>query len=215
MAEAQMEICLLWGDWQIQQWWSCMTKAEWLSLMQAISIIGAFGIAKWTYKKNRENDYFNKLIDNLKDEHRKLLSLAEDIAFFINYTEFLYIRVGSSLVDREFIKNLNAPDEYRLTQLPGVYYKTGISGWKYFRNKLVHYYFNEDKHPNVNLSNETIETAKEFLIDFCTCINMRIATIELMIAAAEKRKPSPKNCPEGELKPIETYEEKARKKRAW
>ena len=41
MAEAQVEICLLWGDWQIQQWWSCMSKSEWAAWAQAFGVLGA------------------------------------------------------------------------------------------------------------------------------------------------------------------------------
>lgn len=32
------EICILWGDWQIQRWWSCMTKSEWSGWAQAIGV---------------------------------------------------------------------------------------------------------------------------------------------------------------------------------
>lgn len=45
------EICIFWGDWQIQQWWSCMTKSEWSGWMQAIfsvaAIFSSLGIAVW------------------------------------------------------------------------------------------------------------------------------------------------------------------------
>ncbi|MGN1057216.1 MAG: hypothetical protein ACI4QS_10945 [Comamonas sp.] len=34
------EICLLWGDWQIQRWWSCMSRAEWAAWAQAFAVIG-------------------------------------------------------------------------------------------------------------------------------------------------------------------------------
>jgi len=51
------EICLLWGDWQIQRWWSCMTKAEWSGWMQAIgavlAILGAFYLSKIQESSNQ------------------------------------------------------------------------------------------------------------------------------------------------------------------
>lgn len=47
MATENGEICLLWGDWQIQQWWSCMTKAEWSGWMQALGALAALAIAMW------------------------------------------------------------------------------------------------------------------------------------------------------------------------
>lgn len=60
MAEAQVEICLLWGDWQIQQWWSCMTKAEWAGWMQFIGAITAvavaFSIARYQFVIERRRD---------------------------------------------------------------------------------------------------------------------------------------------------------------
>lgn len=47
MAEAQVEICLLWGNWQIQQWWSCMTKTEWAGWLQFVGAVTAIGVAFW------------------------------------------------------------------------------------------------------------------------------------------------------------------------
>lgn len=45
MAGEQLNICLLWGDWQIHQWWSCMTKAEWSGWMQFLGSILALIVA--------------------------------------------------------------------------------------------------------------------------------------------------------------------------
>ena len=39
MAAVETEICLLWGNLQVQQWWSCMTKAEWAGWAQVLGAV--------------------------------------------------------------------------------------------------------------------------------------------------------------------------------
>lgn len=60
MAETQVEICLLWGDWQIHQWWSCMNRAEWASWVQAVGSVLAIGgaacIAWWQWRNFKRNE---------------------------------------------------------------------------------------------------------------------------------------------------------------
>lgn len=65
MDGAQMEICLLWGDWRIQQWWSCMSKAEWAGWMQAIFsviaiLVSAF-ISMWIVQQDKNNKRLESL----------------------------------------------------------------------------------------------------------------------------------------------------------
>ena len=67
MAEAQVEICLLWGDWQIQQWWSCMTKDDWSGWMQAIfSVLAILAAVLISTQQRRQA---------VKDAHEKQISL--------------------------------------------------------------------------------------------------------------------------------------------
>ncbi|MGE8493672.1 hypothetical protein [Comamonas sp.] len=35
-AKSSTEYCLLWGDWQIREWWSCLPASDWSSWVQAI-----------------------------------------------------------------------------------------------------------------------------------------------------------------------------------
>lgn len=60
MAAEGTEICLLWGDWQIQQWWSCMNRSEWASWVQAVgsilAICGAVLIAWWQWWNFKSNE---------------------------------------------------------------------------------------------------------------------------------------------------------------
>jgi hypothetical protein len=60
MAVEVTEICLLWGDWQIQQWWSCMNRSEWASWVQAVgsilAICGAVFIAWWQWRNFKINE---------------------------------------------------------------------------------------------------------------------------------------------------------------
>lgn len=39
MAEQQVNICLFLGDWQIHQWWSCMSRSEWAAWVQALGVL--------------------------------------------------------------------------------------------------------------------------------------------------------------------------------
>ena len=48
MAIEATEICLLWGDWQIQRWWSCMDTSlwgAWAGWAQAFAALVALGIS--------------------------------------------------------------------------------------------------------------------------------------------------------------------------
>lgn len=60
MAVEVTEICLFWGDWQIQRWWSCMNRSEWASWVQAVgsilAICGAVFIALWQWKNFKSNE---------------------------------------------------------------------------------------------------------------------------------------------------------------
>lgn len=56
MPESQVEICLFWGDFQIQQWWSCMDKDLWVASAgwaQAFAAVVALGIAIWASGANQ------------------------------------------------------------------------------------------------------------------------------------------------------------------
>jgi len=44
------EICLLWGNLQIQKWWSCMSKSEWSGWAQAIGVAVALA-SPWIKEK--------------------------------------------------------------------------------------------------------------------------------------------------------------------
>lgn len=56
MADDSVEICLLWGDWQIHQWWSCMTQSAWTSWVQAIGSISAIFISIWISRRQLNTD---------------------------------------------------------------------------------------------------------------------------------------------------------------
>lgn len=47
MASDSAEICLLWGEWQIQEWWSCMPRSEWSGWVQAFGSVLAIFVAIW------------------------------------------------------------------------------------------------------------------------------------------------------------------------
>lgn len=58
-AERAANICLLWGDWQIQSWWSCMNKAEWASWIQAVGVIATilitYLISTYSYRRAKDD----------------------------------------------------------------------------------------------------------------------------------------------------------------
>lgn len=59
MPEKKVEICLFWGDWQIQQWWSCMDMDLWLASAgwaQALAAVVALGIAIWASGENQRTE---------------------------------------------------------------------------------------------------------------------------------------------------------------
>lgn len=56
MAVEVTEICLFWGDWQIQRWWSCMPKNEWSGWVQAIGAIASIQIAIWVSGKSARRE---------------------------------------------------------------------------------------------------------------------------------------------------------------
>lgn len=39
MVNNSSDICIFWGDWQLNFWWSCMTSSEWASWVQAIGVL--------------------------------------------------------------------------------------------------------------------------------------------------------------------------------
>ncbi len=49
------EICLLWGELQVQRWWSCMTKAEWSGWMQAFGSVAAILFAVYISSRDRSH----------------------------------------------------------------------------------------------------------------------------------------------------------------
>jgi UDP-glucose 6-dehydrogenase len=87
MAEAQVEICLFWGNWQIQQWWSCMTRSEWAAWAQALAVLFALFIPAVMLKMKRINslkhslqfiDQFRRAVNNL---NWHVQQLDKDIKF--------------------------------------------------------------------------------------------------------------------------------------
>ena len=91
MAEEKINICLLWGDWQIQQWWSCMSKAEWAGWMQAIfsviAILVSGFISMWIVRQDKNN--------------RRIESLCGTVIL----AENLYTATNKAL-------NINSPKEF-------------------------------------------------------------------------------------------------------
>lgn len=79
------EICLLWGDWQIQRWWSCMTKSEWSGWVQAIfsvlAILASTLLARWVlaYERRIATRDTLTLARHLAESMCAFMELAEEI----------------------------------------------------------------------------------------------------------------------------------------
>lgn len=59
MTEDPIEICLFWGNWQVQQWWSCVDKSLWEASSgwaQAFAAVVALGIAIWASGANERTE---------------------------------------------------------------------------------------------------------------------------------------------------------------
>lgn len=86
---ATQEICLFWGTWQIQEWWSCMSKSEWSAWVQAIFSVIAIFVAiavPWCQRRLdvlnerrsrfKESDLTIRFYTQLLDDNNSFLKVA-------------------------------------------------------------------------------------------------------------------------------------------
>jgi hypothetical protein len=79
MAEKEVEICLFWGDWQIQNWWSCMDKSDWAAWAQVAGVLTALFMPfmiSW-FRSRRERKIVKNLSHYLKYSIEKLKAVAQ------------------------------------------------------------------------------------------------------------------------------------------
>lgn len=108
MAEEQIDICLLWGDWQIHQWWSCMKHSDWAAWVQALVVFVTLLIMSWQIyrEKKKTKDEINnrKKADAISikyylREHRELVMNLDSFmsSYEMQYKHYLEIKKQSKV----------------------------------------------------------------------------------------------------------------------
>lgn len=117
MAPEINEICLLWGDWQIQKWWSCMEKNEWAAWAQffgaVLAIYGASRIAA--------RQFINSVIVNEEGAARQLMQFSGQIDLFFNN----WSKVGNAIESRYL--NAGSLENFRLVLQENLDVARGVS----------------------------------------------------------------------------------------
>lgn len=103
------EVCLFWGGWQIQQWWSCMNKSEWASWVQA----GAVTIALLSPLFNKRKEKFTALkiaLEFLPQLERKTGHILWHVNFFENEDNFK--NINDVLKNIETLQDLDFSSDF-------------------------------------------------------------------------------------------------------
>ncbi|MGF6211820.1 hypothetical protein [Comamonas sp. 4034] len=112
-ARPAQEYCLLWGDLQINSWWSCMTKSEWSGWMQAIfgalAILSSALLAIWI--ANRERRIAGKDALSLSVQH------ANSMVAFVRMAREMQTIDGAVTINSAFEGALDSGSSIRLDVL--------------------------------------------------------------------------------------------------
>lgn len=107
MAEEQINICLLWGDWQIHQWWSCMNRTEWAAWFQFFGVfIAVFGscIAALLQLHLQRKEKVKDLENDFNDSFERIKCVLQD--------ELDYISGNLQKYNKYYMEDTNQPKPY-------------------------------------------------------------------------------------------------------
>lgn len=126
-ANQAIEICIFWGDWQIQRWWSCMPKSEWSGWVQAVfSVFAIFIAAIVPYVENliSRSNKEKEAIEDAKECYRLYrdhfgaldLSLQRTIDVVDMCSDYLHLKLNLDGF-REYISKIEGPSNMELLKL--------------------------------------------------------------------------------------------------
>lgn len=95
------EICLLWGSWQLQYWWSCMSKSEWASWAQFAGTVLAIILSGWIAARQ----FINAEIIKEESSARQLVHFYAQVQIFFNNIDQLKIAIDNKKINIESIIN--------------------------------------------------------------------------------------------------------------